>query len=75
MIKKVLILSLLLLLATISGCVSQKEYICPDGSIVSDPSLCPTTTITTTTILDCTTMNPNYCDNNDDCSKDWGTCD
>ena len=37
----------------ISGCIKQtikRDYVCPDGSIVSDPSLCPvTTTITTTT--------------------------
>jgi hypothetical protein len=30
----------------------------------------PTTTTTTTTNIDCSTMNPNYCDTDDDCVCD-----
>lgn len=55
---KIIILLLLLITILISGCVSQKEYVCSDGTVVSNPSLCQTTstsiptsttTITTTT--------------------------
>jgi len=51
---------LLLIAVLISGCIGQKitsEYVCPDGSIVSDPIQCQTTT-TTSTISTTTTLSP-----------------
>jgi len=57
--KKIVLLTLLVMTILISGCVSQKEYVCPDGTVVSGPSLCQTTTTlmttTTTTITTTTT--------------------
>jgi hypothetical protein len=55
---KTIILLILLMTVLISGCVSQKEYVCSDGTVVSEPSLCQTTTtsiMTTTTTITTTT--------------------
>lgn len=48
--KIIILLALLAMIILISGCVSQ-QYVCPDGAVVSEPSLCQTTTtmVTTTT--------------------------
>jgi len=51
--KIIFVFALLAIVTLISGCVSQKEYVCSDGTVVSDSSLCLTTTtviITTTTV-------------------------
>ena len=61
---KTIILLLLLMTVLISGCVSQQKYVCPDGTVVSEPSLCQTTTTmittstTTTTTTSTTTTTP-----------------
>jgi len=47
---KIIILLALLAAILLSGCVGQ-QYVCPDGTVVSDPRFCQTTTtvaITTT---------------------------
>ena len=52
--KKLLIVLVLACIIVVSGCITgqttakEREYVCSDGSIVSDPSYCPK--ITTTTI-------------------------
>jgi len=52
---KIIILLVLLVITTlISGCVGQ-QYVCPDGTVVFDPSMCLTTTIMTTTTTPITT--------------------
>ena len=60
--KVMLLLALLVMVILISGCVSQREYVCSDGTIVSEPSLCQTTTTTTasptTTTTSTTTTTP-----------------
>ncbi len=45
---KIIILLALLVISLISGCLGQ-QYVCPDGTVVLDPSMCLTTTIMTTT--------------------------
>ncbi len=52
-----IVLLVLLVILLISGCVDQKEYVCSDGTIVSEPSLCLTTTTPpeTTTLFTTTT--------------------
>jgi hypothetical protein len=57
----ILIIFCLLIVVLISGCVSQqitREYVCPDGSVVSDPTECATTTTTITTTTTTTTLLP-----------------
>jgi len=61
---KIIVLFVLLLTILLSGCVNQQQYVCPDGSVVLDPSLCLTTTtmltttVTTTTTTSTTTTTP-----------------
>ncbi len=53
----------------ISGCINQKQYVCPNGKVVSNPTLCPKTT-TTTTVGVCqsdTDCVPATCCHSDEC--------
>jgi len=47
--SKYLLITLLLIgVIFISGCIQQtpkREYVCSDGSVVSDPKLCPKGTV------------------------------
>jgi hypothetical protein len=61
-LKRVILMGLLLLVVSSSGCVvyclCPKEFICPTGESVLDPSLCPKETVppsTTTTSPSTTT--------------------
>jgi len=42
--QELIILLIFSTIVLISGCVSQTEYVCSDGTVVSEPSLCQTTT-------------------------------
>ena len=76
--KRLIILLILMTVVVISGCINQKKYVCPDGSVVSDPTLCPKTTITITT----TTTIKSICgdgicqsdENCTSCGNDCGYC-
>jgi hypothetical protein len=46
---------------------------CPDGTSVECSQECTKIT-TTTTSIDCNTMNPNYCNINDDCTCSVNKC-
>lgn len=52
--KMIILLALLAMTILISGCVSQ-QYVCSDGTVVSEPSLCQTTTTVATTTTPVTT--------------------
>jgi len=53
--KIIILFALLAIIILISGCVSQREYVCSDGTVVSEPSLCQTTTTMVTTTITSTT--------------------
>lgn len=53
--KTIILLALMAVNILISGCVSQREYVCSDGTVVSDSSLCQTTTTIVTTTTPTTT--------------------
>lgn len=82
--SKMLLIILLLvgIIFIISGYVQQspkKEYVCPDGSIVTDPKLCPKETATEPTITQPTTYcGDGRCQSDESCSscpQDCGACE